>query len=845
MDSHTFGLSGCGCNYLAVAARLGASPEMDRDLHLFTSDLDLSSPPMASTSRRTPVIDNDDTANVVPDIFKDFPRFAFEPASAITVETSASDYYGNLGPHRIKAGICPSLPGNSNPESAFGLHGRGANSASTASHFSAGRSFEHEIWALKDSFSSVNPQRSESLTAAAVPTETRVPARSRRNSLSRYTSCSNGSPAVPSRTETLPPRDPANIPEFKPSNTPNLPVLPAASAMNKSIPPSTAKATQNLESRAAPMSPPPPSRAPHSAIVSPIVVACLLLHALLLSPSAVRCQTAVDQCQGHLCENGGVCVDRGYDYTCNCSSALGYTGWYCNVTLNQTCADNPCQNGASCSIVGSSFECSSCSSLYEGPLCENQRDVCGVNNYTLCQNGGTCRLDASKTEGYRCECDPDRDFEGTTCSSKIEDCQNINCNNGVCKDGVRNYTCLCNPGWRGGQCDQKIDICSANPPYCQHGTCSNQGCQCDPFYQGEGCDEDKNECELDEPVCKNGGSCTNKEGGFNCNCTIGFRGNTCSEAFCDTQCYNGSTCNVDSGAQNWTCACPEYVEGRFCETQGPCFARPCDQIKTETCDQSIEKDTFTCNCKKGWEGIKCQDDLNECTTTDSAQKHLCVDGQGVCNNTQGSYTCDCVPGFTGKYCQTDIDDCTPNPCLHGGRCTDLVNNFTCDCLRTGYEGLTCESDVNECKSSPPVCNHGNCSNTVPGFNCVCGDRWRGQFCQRENPCYNISCQHGGTCQENVTLIEDRCACVAGYEGALCEKASASTDDSGPDLGVIIGPIVGGVVLLIIIIVLIAFFMTARSKRATRGAYSPSAQENAGSQVEQGGVLKKPPEERLI
>jgi hypothetical protein len=47
------------------------------------------------------------------------------------------------------------------------------------------------------------------------------------------------------------------------------------------------------------------------------------------------------------------------------------------------------------------------------------------------------------------------------------------------------------------------------------------------------------------------------------------------------------------------------------------------------------------------------------------------------------------------------------------------------------------------------------------------------------------------------------------------------------------------------LVIIVFVMCARSKRATRGTYSPSRQEVTGSRVELGQVLKPPPEERLI
>ena len=36
----------------------------------------------------------------------------------------------------------------------------------------------------------------------------------------------------------------------------------------------------------------------------------------------------------------------------------------------------------------------------------------------------------------------------------------------------------------------------------------------------------------------------------------------------------------------------------------------------------------------------------------------------------------------------DIDDCSENPCIHGA-CSDLVNNFTCNC-EPGYYGKTCQ-----------------------------------------------------------------------------------------------------------------------------------------------------------
>ena len=65
-----------------------------------------------------------------------------------------------------------------------------------------------------------------------------------------------------------------------------------------------------------------------------------------------------------------------------------------------------------------------------------------------------------------------------------------------------------------------------------------------------------------------------------------------------------------------------------------------------------------------------------------------------------------------------------------------------------------------------------------------------------------------------------------------------------DIAVIVGPIVG-ILFLIAAGSLIALFMMARKKRATRGTYSPSAQEFSNPRVEMDNVMKPPPEERLI
>lgn len=49
----------------------------------------------------------------------------------------------------------------------------------------------------------------------------------------------------------------------------------------------------------------------------------------------------------------------------------------------------------------------------------------------------------------------------------------------------------------------------------------------------------------------------------------------------------------------------------------------------------------------------------------------------------------------------DINDCQPQPCQNNGTCTDLVNDYQCDCV-AGFNGTNCENS----KHIIPVCKNG-------------------------------------------------------------------------------------------------------------------------------------------
>ena len=69
-----------------------------------------------------------------------------------------------------------------------------------------------------------------------------------------------------------------------------------------------------------------------------------------------------------------------------------------------------------------------------------------------CDNGGLCSPDA--TNGFTCTCVGD--FTGRSCDMTIDDCLNVNCNNGTCVDGVCMFTCECEAGYTGQFCEEML-----------------------------------------------------------------------------------------------------------------------------------------------------------------------------------------------------------------------------------------------------------------------------------------------------------------------------------------------------------------------------------------------------
>ncbi|NXW86109.1 CRUM1 protein, partial [Alopecoenas beccarii] len=110
------------------------------------------------------------------------------------------------------------------------------------------------------------------------------------------------------------------------------------------------------------------------------------------------------------------------------------------------------------------------------------------------------------------------------------------------------------------------------------------------------------------------------------------------------------------------------------------------------------------------------------------------------------------------------DVCASGPCLNAGTCEDLFNSFSCACS-AGWEGLLCESNIDDCQSDP--CVHGDCVDAVADFQCECSRGFIGKRCDiNVDDCVRHQCLNGATCVDGVYGYS--CKCPPQYSGPRCE-----------------------------------------------------------------------------
>ncbi|XP_017295151.1 protein crumbs homolog 1 isoform X1 [Kryptolebias marmoratus] len=141
--------------------------------------------------------------------------------------------------------------------------------------------------------------------------------------------------------------------------------------------------------------------------------------------------------------------------------------------------------------------------------------------------------------------------------------------------------------------------------------------------------------------------------------------------------------------------------------------------------------------------------------------------QGICQDQFNEFNCSCSPGWEGKLCETEINECFSTPCFYG-KCKDLLADYQCDC-EPGYKGKNCQAEVDNCLQFSCM-NGGNCVKTVDTYTCACPLGYIGKRCQWGFPPVacdsDKKCLNGGVCIGSES--GGNCTCKPGYIGARCE-----------------------------------------------------------------------------
>uniref|UniRef100_A0A674EYA6 Delta-like protein n=1 Tax=Salmo trutta TaxID=8032 RepID=A0A674EYA6_SALTR len=447
--------------------------------------------------------------------------------------------------------------------------------------------------------------------------------------------------------------------------------------------------------------------------------------------SGINCEKAEHACLSGPCFNGGSCVETSQGFECQCGP--GWSGPSCSINVDE-CFPNPCGHGGTCQDQVNGFKCT-CPFQWSGKTCLIDANECEGDP---CLNANSCR---NLIGGYFCECLPG--WMGQNCDTN--ECASGPClNGGRCKDDVNGFQCLCLPGFSGNFCQLDIDYCMPNP--CQNGAqcfnlATNYFCKCPEDYEGKNCSHLKDHCRttpcqvidsctvavasnstpggmrlISSNVCGPHGRCRSQAGGqFSCECQEGFTGTYCHENINDCEsgpCQNGGTC-IDK-VSLYQCICAEGWEGPNCDNNiDDCNTNPCRN--RGTCRDLVND--FYCECKNGWKGKTCHSSKPPLTTESrifffsffalGRPCEVCCGGNLVL-----------LPG------ESQCDEAT---CNNGGTCYDEGDTFKCMCA-AGWEGATCNIDINECQSSP--CAFGStCVDEINGYRCLCPPGRAGPRCQ--------------------------------------------------------------------------------------------------------------------
>ncbi|XP_072920653.1 protocadherin Fat 1a isoform X7 [Hemitrygon akajei] len=197
---------------------------------------------------------------------------------------------------------------------------------------------------------------------------------------------------------------------------------------------------------------------------------------------------------------------------------------------------------------------------------------------------------------------------------------------------------------------------------------------------------------------------------------------------------------------------------------------------------------------------------------------------GICSSLpHGGYFCKCTSLFTGTHCEISVSPCDSNPCLYGGTCIPVNDDYICQC-RGQYTGLRCQVGP-YCKDNPCK-NNGKCIDSLDGPVCECEAGYRGERCLADiDECRDSPCLNKGRCEN--TYGSFNCNCSQGFVGKLCDDTVVNKYISTP-WNIALEEVIGIIAFVATIFVLVLLFVLFRKKICKKKQHNESSEKRVGA-----------------
>ncbi|XP_066275060.1 fibropellin-1-like [Branchiostoma lanceolatum] len=404
------------------------------------------------------------------------------------------------------------------------------------------------------------------------------------------------------------------------------------------------------------------------------------------------------------------------------------------------------------------------------------------NMYALCAE---TKL-GDQLEGWKVNCLDMIILDACIIPAPVPMCGGSPCVHGTCTDDNGNYTCTCENGWEGTDCDQDIDDCASSP--CVHGTCKdgfmNYTCSCENGWEGTNCDQDIDECA--SSPCWLGGTCLDHVDGFSCVCPEDATGKNCETALFAGECYEFSTVAVTHREATEACS---TNDGRLVDLKDDKLQRFLADKIAATSNVSnwlamrstplpiYYSDGSSSTGSLQWSEGEPSSPLDLCVLLDSSDNYR---AKTVFCTEQHNYVCEAI-----------VKPCEPNVCQNGGNCTSCFDGSFCDCP-DGFDGLTCEINIDECASSPCQ-NHGSCQDGINSYSCRCINGFQGVHCESTPDwCSQSLCPSGWTCVDHIVhfscidpasasrIVGYQCSSASCPDGMYCTEEGVASFSCKPE-----------------------------------------------------------------